>query len=130
MNKEEKLNEVKLIRSLLLEEGNDDEINTRIWCLIDPDELVEDFNVDYLTVLHENKINGSKVPQYTKSLDACRSIQQEGWSYTLFYSAKADFFRIWEGERVEISSFRSITIERAWLDAILQVMKWEISNDD
>lgn len=127
----EKLKEIAHIRSMLAEDGNDDEINGKVEGIIrngepyyDDHPAVRGWFVDGLAVRFKAK-------DYLHDRNALRDIEDGGWLLQVHEFACGGFeVYLFDPDETskEIISPRMPTFERAHLDAILQTWAWRIEN--
>lgn len=134
MTKTDKLKAIAHIRTMLAEDGNDDEINVRVWCVLNG------FHPP-IWLNGAEKPDGEEWVKYTTDLNALRDIQDEGWVYntshifpwdTEKHYIRCDGYHQTVVQRINVAvSVRAELpiFERAHLDAILQTFAWRVENE-
>ena len=116
------------------------EIDARCWCVENNEEFHEVDTVqacadnDFITEKLVNyKWGQVELVNYTTSLDACVSIQEDGWGYEIFVAINGKVtckaFTYNDGIKIGRIAHCLPTIPLAWSHAIIQTKIWRLEND-
>ena len=138
MNNKDKIIEARKIQKMIVDGGDSNEINARVWCLKYNYGFVsiskygaitaENLNVNYGFPDIRDGISATK---YTTSLDVCQSIMLDGWCVNDITRADGKFttaLTCLDRKAYEFSPPLP-TMAEAWLYAILESYIYEWSRD-
>ena len=141
MNNKDKITEVRKIQQLIVDGGDSNEINARVWCLVNDREfncIDQDGWFEY--VIHSCGRGGCvKHDQkeikhfYSTSLDTCQSIMLGGWKVNKIREYDTGGFVVGISQpNKEVHKFSPYlpTMAEAWLYAILESYIYEWSRGD
>ena len=135
--------DIEIIKKMIVEGGNNDEINARIWCVRDGVEYIGTAN-DYHMV--RGTLNGKEhafrcgsgdidfpyIKEYTCSIKEQKDLEVAGWVFTATYNVHTGLRgTITKEGKYDIVQFTSKIQDgrRARLYCWLCVMQWELENE-